>query len=327
MKKIIQVGVGGFGASWLDIVISSKEWEVSGIVDINDEALNKAVSKYPFLKNNAFKSLKDCLKKVKADALLNVTPPSFHKEISILALKEGLHILVEKPLADTMKNAEKIVEQAEKYKRKLMVNQNYRYRKIPRNVKKLIEDGSIGKISYCVVNFQKGPKFGGFREEMEFPLLIDMSIHHFDLARYLFSKDPISVYAESWNPHWSWFKGDASINVIFDFQDNIYFNYSGSWVSVGKDTEWSGLWEIYGDKGTIIWDNNSIKKVVGGKEEPIEFIKLEREDRALSLYEFYISIVENKEPETSGKDNIKSLGMVFKALESIKKGKRIKFKY
>ncbi|MCX7917368.1 MAG: gfo/Idh/MocA family oxidoreductase, partial [bacterium] len=59
--------------------------------------------------------------------------------------------------------------------------------------------------------------------------------------------------------------------------------------------------------------------------EIIEPIVLEREDRYLSLYEFYRSIVEDREPETSGRDNLKSLGMVFKSLESIKKGKKVKF--
>ncbi|MGC8976897.1 MAG: Gfo/Idh/MocA family protein [Candidatus Ratteibacteria bacterium] len=323
IKKIIQIGVGGFGESWLDIVVSSKEWEIVGIVDINEEILKKSVEKYPFLKGKIYKSLKDCLKKVKADALLNITPPSFHKETSILALKEGLHVLVEKPLSDSLKNAEKIVEVSEKYRRKLMVSQNYRYNRAPRTIRKMIEEGDIGDISWCILNFQKGPRFSGFREKMEYPLLIDMSIHHFDLSRYILGKEPLNVYAESWNPKWSWFKGDACLNIIFDFQENVHFNYSGSWVSVGKDTQWSGEWEIYGDKGTIIWDNSGIKKVFEGKEKVIELIKLEREDRFLALYEFYRSIVEDREPETSGKDNLKSLRMVFKALESIKKGKKI----
>ncbi|MCM8804655.1 MAG: Gfo/Idh/MocA family oxidoreductase [Candidatus Omnitrophica bacterium] len=321
--KIIQIGVGGFGASWLDIVMSSKEWEVVAIVDINEEVLKKSIEKYPSLEGKAYIFLKDCLKKVKADAILNVTPPNFHKETSIIALKEGLHVLVEKPLSDTLKNAEKIVEEAEKYKRKIMVSQNYRYNKIPRTIRKIVDEGEIGKISYCILNFQKGVRFSGFRVEMPFPLLIDMSIHHFDLSRYLLSKEPLSVYAESWNPYWSWFKGDACLNIIFDFQDDVHFNYSGSWVSFGKDTQWAGIWEIYGEKGTIIWDNYGVKKIFEGKEEIIEPIKLEREDRYLSLYEFYRSIVENREPETSGRDNLKSLNMVFKSLESIKKGKKI----
>lgn len=187
-------------------------------------------------------------KKVKADALLNVTPPSFHKETSIMALKEGLHLLIEKPLSDNLKDAEKIVETAEKYGRKVMVSQNYRYNKIPKTIRKIIEEAIIGKISWCILNFQKGPKFEGYRKEMPFPLLIDMSIHHFDLARYLLGKEPISVYAESWNPFWSWFKGDACLNIIFVFQDDIHLNYSGSWVSLGKETQWQGDWEIYGDK-------------------------------------------------------------------------------
>lgn len=321
--KIIQVGVGGFGASWLDILVQSKEWEIVAIVDINPETLKSAVNKYPFLLGKAFDSFKKCLKKVEADAILNVTPPSFHKEISILALKEGLHVLVEKPLSDNFKDAVKIVEEAEKHGKNLMVSQNYRYRKLPRTIRKSIEESLIGKISYCLLNFQKGPRFGGFREQMPYPLLIDMSIHHFDLARYILGKNPVSVYADSWNPHWSWFKGDACLNLIFIFEDDIHFNYSGSWVSTGKDTSWDGEWEIYGDKGTIIWKGD-IKKIVQGKEEKMEVIELEREDRYLVLYEFWKSIVEKREPETSGKDNLKSLAMVFKSLESIKKGKKIK---
>jgi len=150
-----------------------------------------------------------------------------------------------------------------------------------------------------------------------------MAIHHFDLARYIFGKNPVSVYAESWHPEWSWFEGDPCVSAIFEFEENIHLNYSGSWVSTGRYTGPAGIWEIYGEKGSIIWDNSGIKKIFEGNEEIIEPVKLEKEDRFLSLYEFYRSIIENREPETSGMDNLKSLSMVFKSIESIKKGKKI----
>lgn len=52
--------------------------------------------------------------------------------------------------------------------------------------------------------------FGGFRDKMPSPLILDMAIHHFDLARYMSGADPVAVYAKEFNPAGSWYKGDVS---------------------------------------------------------------------------------------------------------------------
>jgi len=320
-KKIIQVGVGGFGRSWVDILLNSPEWEAVAFVDINKDALDRIVEECGIEKNKCFLSLDECLEKVKADALLNITPPSSHKEITVKSLKKGLHVLVEKPLSDNLEDAEEMVSISEKYGLKIMVSQNYRYRKIPRSIRSFIEKGKLGKIGYFSVFFQKGPRFTGFRKEMDYPLLKDMAIHHFDLARYIIGKEPKKVYAESWNPSWSWFKGDACLIAIFEFEDGIRFNYFGSWVSTGRETTWDGDWEIFGEEGSILWRAEKVEFIKGEERENIEIIDLERQDRYLSLLEFYKSIVEKRRPETDGRDNLKSLKMVFYALESIKSKK------
>jgi len=324
--KIIQVGVGGFGRGWFEVVKESPEWEIEAIVDINKKATEEIVEKFNFPEDKTFTSLKDCLKKVEANAVLNITPPKVHKEITEIAVKNGLDVLVEKPISDNMKDAEKMVEMAEKNGRKLMVSQNYRFSSVVRTLRKEIEKESIGKISYCVVNFQKGPKFTGFRVKMEQPLLIDMAIHHFDLMRYFIGEDPVEVFAESYNPYWSWFSGDACLNVIFKFEDDVYVNYSGSWVSKGKQTTWNGDWEIYGEKGTLILKDDRIYFIKYDKVKEIKKIKMKREGQKHSLYEFYSSIIQDREPETSGKDNLKSISMVFNSLKSIKERKTVKFK-
>lgn len=323
--KIIQVGVGGFGRSWFEILKDADEWEIEAIVDVNKKTLKEIIEKFNFPENKTFFSLKECLKKVKAEALLNITPPEYHREITEIAVKNGLNVLVEKPISNNLKDAEKMVEIAAKKKKKLMVSQNYRYNSAPRTLRKKIEEGFIGKISYVVVNFQKGPVFTGFRLKMPQPLLIDMAIHHFDLMRYITGKEPVEVYAESFNPYWSWFDGDACINALFKFKNNIHINYSGSWVSKGKETTWDGDWEIYGEKGTLLWKDGKIYFLEKGKKEKeIRQVKLKRENRELSLYEFYLSIVENRQPETSGKDNLKSISMVFNSLKSIREKKVVK---
>jgi len=323
--RILQVGVGGFGKSWVEIIKKSPEWELSGIVDINKEVLFSVAKEYNIPQERCFTSLEEGIKKTKPSAIMNATPPKFHKDTSIIAFDEGLNVLTEKPLSDNIKDAQEMVAYAQRKNKKLMVSQNYRYRSQPRTVKNLIEKGTIGRISYIVINFQKGPRFVGFREKMDYPLLVDMAIHHFDLMRYITGENPVSIYAKSWNPYWSWFKGDASSHILIEFEKNIEVSYSGSWVSTGRETSWDGDWEIYGEKGTILWKEARIYVIRGKKTKEIKPIKMKREERYLSLYEFYCALAENREPETSGRDNLHSLSMVFGAIESAKKKRPITF--
>ena len=85
--------------------------------------------------------------------------------------------------------------------------------------------GELGSLS---TEFFKAPHFGGFRDEMAQPLLVDMAIHQFDLARFLLDAEPVSVYCESWNPPWSWYAGDASAAAVFEMSAGARYVLHGS---------------------------------------------------------------------------------------------------
>jgi len=323
LLRLIQVGVGGFGWSWTDIVESSESWEAVAYVDINEEALRKAAAKHRMPMERCFKDLESALMKIEADAALIVVPPEKHLEVAMQALKNGLHVLIEKPLADTMENAKRIVSEADEQGLKLMVSQNYRFCKGARTVRKLIETEKVGDPSYACVNFHKAPRFKGFRLEMEHPLLIDMAIHHFDLMRYLFNSDAFSIYCETWRPRWSWFRGDPSAAITIKMENGVHLTYIGSWVSLGWETSWYGDWRIECSEGGIHW-NGKVKFKLKDSDEMLEgFVSMPLEGRAYSLYEFAEAINKNREPETNGKDNLKSLAMVFASLDSAKSGKPV----
>lgn len=324
MLKIIQVGVGGFGRSWTDIVESSKFWEAVAYVDINEKALNEAAAAHGMPKDRCFKDLESASASVEADAVLIVVPPKVHMEIALQSLEADFHVLIEKPLADTIENAKRIVSEANKRSLKLMVSQNYRFRKGARTVRRLIETEKVGKPSYANVNFHKAPRFRGFRLKMKHPLLIDMAIHHFDTMRYLFNSNPLSIYCETWKPKWSWFKGDPCATVTIKMENGVYLTYVGSWVSLGWETTWDGDWRIECSEGGIHWDGKIKSKLKDSTNEVTErFVSMPFEDRAYSLYEFAETIRKDREPETSGKDNLKSLAMIFASLDSAKSGKPI----
>jgi len=319
--RLIQVGVGGFGRSWTDIVESSEFWKAAAYVDISEAALKEAAAAHKMPKDRCFTDLESALARVEADAVLIVVPPEVHMKIALQSLSAGLHVLIEKPLAETMENAKRIVSEADRHGLKLMVSQNYRFRRGARTVRRLIETKKVGKPSYAVVNFHKAPRFKGFRLKMRHPLLIDMAIHHFDLMRYLFNSDPLSIYCETWKPEWSWFEGDPCATIMIKMKNGVYITYVGSWVSLGWETTWDGDWRIECSEGGIHWNEKVKSKLKCSVKEVTErFVSMPLEDRAYSLYEFAEAIRKNREPETSGKDNLKSLAMVFASLDSAESG-------
>lgn len=337
-KKLVQVGLGGWGWSWLDIVQNSPDWELAAVVDIDANRLKAAGERYGLGEEGRHTSLKGAFDAVRPDACLVVVPPEVHAPVAIEAARLGLHVLVEKPIAETIAEARAMVAAAHDHGVTLMVNQNYRFRRAPTTVRKLIADGLIGDVGSIFINFQKAAHFGGgFREKMAHPLIVDMAIHHFDQLRGTAGFEPIEVTARSWNPKWSWFDGDASASAIFRSATGAVAVYSGSWVSQGWETTWDGDWRIQGTEGEIHWAENRIEVspksvftsvfLSGAKEAhgrlDFDLLPLELEDRLASLHEFHQAIAAKRPPATSGEDNLHTIATVLATRLSIERGETV----
>jgi predicted dehydrogenase len=278
------------------------------------------VQKYNLDGSLVFKSLDEALRQVQADGVINVTPPQFHKAVSITALEAGVPVLSEKPLADTRPAALDIVEAANRTGVLHMVTQNYRYKPPIQTLKRALHDGGPGAVGAVHVEFFKGPHFGGFREEMSYPLIIDMSIHHFDLMRFFLESDPVTVFGRSWNPPWSWFKGDASASVILNFANGVSVSYDGSWCSQGRETTWNANWRFECANGVVAMvDDRVYTQAAGQPAALVEAVTMERTDQAYLLQEFYEAVAQGKSAVTTCQDNIKSLGIVFDMVQSFER--------
>jgi predicted dehydrogenase len=164
-----------------------------------------------------------------ADAVVNVTIPAAHHPVNIEALFEGLPVLCEKPVAPTVAEALSLAAAAEVSGQLLMISQSRRYFRALTEFKTQTQD--LGNMGVVTCNFFKAPHFGGFREQMEHVLLLDMAIHPFDVVRYLLEQDPVSVYCEEFNPSWSWYAGNAAATAVFEMDGGTRFIYTGSWCS------------------------------------------------------------------------------------------------
>lgn len=331
MIKVIQVGIGGMGNTWLNTVLQSSEVEYAALVEVDGDIAQRQIEKYGLEGTPLFDSLAEALAAVSADGVIDVTPPVFHRDISTIALEAGLPVLSEKPLANTLANATAIVRKASESAGLHMVAQNYRYHGPVQTLKRVLDSGRLGRVGAVTVEFFKGPHFGGFREEMAYPLIIDMAIHHFDLLRFFLGCEPVSVFGRSWNPPWSWYKGDASSSVSFEFANGIVATYNGSWCATGQETPWNGHWRFDCERG-VVWlhddqvytqfrsdtlqDQGGYRQFQDEGLARVEPVVLDRVAQAYLLHEFYLAVTQGLPPVTTCQDNIKSLAMVFASVES-----------
>ncbi len=331
---MIQVGVGAWGASWASEVASSAHWELVALVDLDREQLARVGDRAGVAETSRFETLAAARAEMQADAVLVVAPPALHGPLALEALEAGMHCLVEKPLSPSIGEARDLVKRADETGRLLMASQNYRFGRGYRTVQAQVRGGALGRVEAIQVDFRRTPLFHGFRLELEEPLLVDMAVHHLDQVRGLLNGQPVEVRARSFNPSWSAFSGNASALVEVVTDDGAIVAYSGTWAGRGPETTWNGDWFLQGSGGALSWSGNEVRlfppvaepqgKIArrlsrpAGKRIPLQDVA--ETERAGVLAEFAAAIRDGREAETSGRDNLLTLELVFAAVEAAATG-------
>ena len=337
--RAIMVGCGGISGAWLRPIAEIDEVEIVGMVDLNEDAARKRAEEYG-LDVATGTDMAKMIGDLKPDAVFDLTVPEAHSEVTTAALDLGCHVLCEKPMADTMENARKMVEAAERAGKVCAVIQNRRYDPRIRRFRRFVASGEIGQLTTLNCDFYIGAHFGGFRAEMDHVLLLDMAIHTFDAARLISGADPVAVYAKDWNPEGSWYRHGASAVAIFEMTGGIVYTYRGSWCSDGCNTTWECDWRAIGTKGSATWDGADAYRAQTEDSENAEArsgliwkmrdvgVPETMPDDASGAHgglirEFARCVLEGGTPETVCTDNIKSLAMVRAAIESAETGRRV----
>jgi len=330
--KALLVGAGGMGRAWGNNLKEHPDVEVAGWVDIRPGAAAEAADGLQLSGLHTGDDMEKALDETKPDFVVDVTIPEAHRDVTLQALAAGIPVLGEKPMADSMERAREMVAASEKAGKLYMVSQSRRYDARIHAYRTLIQE-QIGALGILNSDFYIGAHFGGFRDEMASVLLLDMAIHTLDQARYLSGADPVSVYCEEFNPAWSWYKGDASATALFEMTGGLRYTYRGSWCSEGKNTSWEADWRAVGPMGTAVWDGSGAPSA--DVVTKTDGFSSETEPRSMevpadvpggiagSLREFLNALQTGATPMGECHDNVKSLAMVFAAIESSAAGKRV----
>ena len=329
--RLIQCGLGGMGKAWRDNATSvSPDFDVVAVVDPNEAALAAGGEQLRVPPERRFADLRAAIAAVPADAVLTVTPPVVHVEHAELAFARGLHLLTEKPIAHDLANAKRMVRLAAAAGRQLVVAQNYRYSAAMAALRRVVADAPVGAVGHGHLDFYIAADFSGtFREAMEFPLLVDMAIHHLDLIRAVTAKNIARVTAMSFRPQWSWYRHEPGLKMLLELEDGTPFSYSGDWSALGRQTAWNGAWRLQCAAGSVHVDKDQI--VVGrcdrwGKnfhEAPLPVPPAALNGQAALLAAFARAIRTGEPAPTSGADNLWSFGAVMAGVASARGGRTV----
>jgi len=326
--RLMQVGMGGWGENWGTRVIQqSSDVELVACVDVDAGRLERARQLLNLPAGRCFLTLESALASVETDAVLITASLPAHVPLALASLNAGKHVLLEKPFAPTLAEAQQVVETAAQRSRVLMISQNYRFFPAVRAVTALVHEGTLGSIGAVSIDFRRYKNTAVGESQPYYrvwqPLLVDMAIHHFDLMRAVLGQEPSQITCQAWNPPWSKFVDPAAAAATIAFDGGAVVSYRGSWVSPGPKTCWSGEWHVECARGEIVWtsrDDTASDQVtirpLGKRARRVKLPLMALTDRRGSLQTFVQSVRTGQEPKCSGRDNLHSLALMCAAVES-----------
>jgi predicted dehydrogenase len=344
--RIVQVGLGVRGVQWARVIREDPRTVnvayVRQRVDLGRQQVREWGEDAP-----CFASLDEALDAVEADAVLLVTPPEGHHAQASAAFRHGCHLLAEKPLTEELDEAIDIVHQAESAGRQLMVGMNFRYLASSQALRRTFSErrfGAPGFGHFLYLRNRDGrrPDLNKYPLAMRQPMLLEQSVHHLDLMRYVYQDDVMAVSADTWRPEWSTYDDDCCVSALLQFRSGLHVNYMGTWTSGWN--RFTFQWRTDCSGGVVI-QNAQFEDVrtaaltpglamegvlfkTGEDIEPLQPLALPPceafiDDTRGLLNEFVEALEQGAALQTSGKDHLKTLGLTTACIEAAQTGRRV----
>lgn len=268
MKKIryAVIGISGVGNSHIKFIRGNPDATLIAIVDSNEETLNKKGAE---LGVKVFTDYRDLLKNNLVDAVSICTPHNLHYKMTMDCLDAGIHVLVEKPLANTVSEADKIIQKAKEKELIVSVGHQYRTHRSSQIIKNIIDSGRIGKImrvlwswsSFRPETYYKNKPWHATWEESGAGVLMNQVSHDLDLICWLIGK-PTEVNAMIGNQlHSAEIEDIACANILFENGAHGSFQFS-----INQPQAFS-VRQIIGEKGAIFF--NDVKSLMNDMNDEI----------------------------------------------------------
>jgi hypothetical protein len=247
-KRVLVVGLGNMGMSHAMAYTRIPGFEVVGVCErrIANRKLPDALAKA-----KTYSNFETALAELKPDVVSINTLPDSHADFAIKAMEAGAHVFVEKPLADNVANAEKVVATAQRTNRKLVVG--YILRQHPSWVRFIEIARELGTPLVFRMNLNQqsnGETWAWHKRLMDsFPPIVDCGVHYVDVMCQMTKAKPVKVHAIG-----ARLTDEVPVNnygmlqVIFD--DGSVGWYEAGWGPMMSETAFF-VKDVIGPKGSV----------------------------------------------------------------------------
>ena len=332
-KRCLMIGAGGMAGGWIRRFYPPfhDRHEIVALVDINAETLRDAGDFLGLPRSRRYTDMETAFGEVEADYCTIVIPPAVHRDAVLLAVERKLDILSEKPIADTWPACVDIYRAVTEAGLKMHVIQNYRYSSRMLTMRKVLRDGELGRINYIqgrfAADYREYGAWGAFRHEIPHTLLVEGAVHHFDMMRNLSGGDCRTIAGWEWNRPWSSFEGDCCAMYVMDMTNGVKAAYEGSCLGAAEQNSWHGeSYRAECEDGAVAIGNDNVTRIYrhapgnGVRTEEVRPVVPEYDGHQWQINEFLEWLDGGPAPDTCLERNIRSVAMVFAAIEASRTG-------
>jgi predicted dehydrogenase len=345
--RVLLVGAGTRGRVWARVAVEAEQVQLVGIVDADSERAEHTRDELG-IEVLVGSDMASVVGDARPDAIVVATPPATHHALVGDALSRGIHVLCEKPLSDQMAAVIDLVEIADQRALQLWVGMNFRYLPASRRIRDYTGSGALGMLSHAQFSYLRHrdgrrPDLNDYPMAMPYPLLLEQSIHHFDLIRYCYRSEVEALVADSWRPSWSTYEDDCCASVLFQLHNGARVNYLGTWTAGANEMCFS--WRSDFEGGTLVQrqqfddlvrvdfrpqlglsgprfktSEEAEPQIVEELDDCTPFV----DDSRLLLDEFVRCVHGEGEATTTGSDHIRSLCLVQACMVSVEEGRWVR---
>lgn len=351
MKKLNFAIIGCGRISYKHVEGLCENKDVANLVatcDVKEELAEAKAKEYTqkmgddSIKVSVYKDYKEMLEKEDIDVVTIATESGYHAEIAIYCMNKGKHVIVEKPMAMSIDDANEMIKVAKKNNVKLSVAHQNRFNKPVQKLREAIEGEKFGRIMNGTArilwrrddNYYKQAPWRG-TWDLDGGTLMNQCIHNIDLLQWMIGSEVERVYAEC-DTYRNPIEGEDFGAIIVRFKNGAIGIIEGSAVVYPKNLE--ETLSVFGTEGTVVIGGLAVNELktwrFEGENE--EEVKKDLQVEIDSVYgtghtplfrDVVEAIREDRKPYISGEDAIVPLSIILAAYKSRKTGMPVTFPF
>ena len=256
--KYALIGCGRISTNHLKAALNNN-LEIVAVCDLIGDKMNDLLTKHNLQKDNSIKrytNYKEMIKETSPDLVSIATESGNHADIALYCINEGINLIIEKPMAMSIEDADRIIEASEAKGVKVSACHQNRFNVAIKELRKAIDSGRFGKLSHGSIHVRWNRNHSYYDQaswrgtwSQDGGALMNQCIHGIDLLRWMMGDDITEIYGATRQQFHDYLEAEDLGMAVLKFKNGAIATVEGTTNVYPKNLE-ETLY-IFGEKGTV----------------------------------------------------------------------------